>query len=89
MPISWRRGSPCGSMRDEELEPAVGEGEPEPGAEEADDEALEEELAGDAAAAGAEGGADRELLLPPLGAHEEEVRDVGAGDEQDEADARP
>ena len=35
---------------------------------------------------GAEREANRQFLLARLGAHEEQVRDVRAGDEQDEAD---
>ena len=38
------------------------------------------------AAAGADGGADRHLAAPADGAGQQQVRDVGAGDEQDEAD---
>ena len=36
--------------------------------------------------AGAERGMDRELLLTPFGADQEEIRDVRAGDEQHDAD---
>ena len=40
----------------------------------------------DPAAAGAEGGAERDLLLPNGSAGEEQVGDVGAGDQQHAAD---
>ena len=38
------------------------------------------------AAAGAERGVNRQLLLPPFGAHEEQVRDVRARDQQHDPD---
>ena len=49
-----------------------------------DAEALREELAHDPPAPGAQRGADRELLLPRRAACELEVRDVDAGDQEDE-----
>ena len=52
----------------------------------AEQQALGEQLPGDAARAGAERGMDRELLLPPFRADQEQVRDVRAGDEQHDAD---
>ena len=49
-------------------------------------ERLGEELPHQPGGAGADGGADRHLAAPADGAGEQEVRDVGAGDEQHEAD---
>ena len=49
-------------------------------------DAFGEELADDAATAGAHGGADGEFTLAAGGADEQQIGDVGAGDEQDEAD---
>ena len=49
-------------------------------------DAFGEQLADDAGAAGAHGGADGEFTLAAGGADEQQVGDVGAGDEQDEAD---
>ena len=48
-------------------------------------EALGEQLANDADAAGTHGSADGELPLAAGGTHEQQIGDVGAGDEQDEA----
>ena len=42
--------------------------------------ALRQQRAGDPAAAGAEGGTHGELLMAPFRAHQEQVRDVAAGD---------
>ena len=49
-------------------------------------DAFGEELADDAGASCAHGGADGELALAAGGADEEQVGDVGAGDEEDKAD---
>ena len=57
-------------------------------AEEAEQQALDQHLARQAAAAGADGGADGELLGPPLGPDQQQVGDVGAGDQQDDPDRR-
>ena len=66
----------------------AGRGEPEAAetAEEAEREALGQQFGGQPPPARAERRADGQLLLSPLGAHEEEVGDVGAGDEQHDAD---
>ena len=48
--------------------------------------ALGQQLPNDAAAAGADRRADRDLALAARGAHEQQVRDVGAGDQQHKAD---
>ena len=48
--------------------------------------AFGQQLADDAAAAGADRGADRDLALPAGGADQQQVGDVGAGDQQHEAD---
>ncbi len=49
-------------------------------------QAFPQQLADDLARAGAEGGLHRQLLLPRLGPHEQQVGDVGARDQQDHAD---
>ena len=51
-------------------------------------DALGEQLADDAAARAADRGADRDLAPASGRAHEQQVGDVGAGDEQDEARPR-
>src|SRR5579872_2479707 len=48
--------------------------------------AFRQELAHDADGTGSHGGADGELPLSSRGAHEQEIRHVGARDQQDEAD---
>ena len=48
--------------------------------------ALGQQLPDDASAAGADGRAQRHFTLARRGAHQQQVRDVGAGDEQDEGD---
>ena len=71
---------------DRDLDPAdapIGEGEPHEAAQQADQYALGEELPEQAQAAGAEGGAHRHLPLPHRGPREQEVRHVGAGDQED------
>ena len=64
-------------VADNEAEDAAGEGE---------HEALGEQLANDAGATSAHGGADGELALAAGGTDQEQVGDIGAGDEQNEAD---
>src|SRR5262249_7760936 len=78
---------PRGRPRDEKPEGSPGQGEPAEAADEADHDALDDELRGDAPAARAERPAQGELVPPALGAHEEQVRDIGAGDQKDRADA--
>src|SRR5580700_2574773 len=72
-----------------EIEPADAEyGEAKTGeaAKDAEEDAFDEELADDAPAGSAEGGADGHLALAGDGAAEHHVGDVGAGDEEHEAD---
>ena len=64
----------------------VGEQQSGGGAEQRQHAALGEELREDAAASGAERDAHGDLALPRFGAGEHEAGDVGAGDEQHEAD---
>ena len=62
------------------------EDEPGDAAGDGQDQALHQELAHDLAAPRAERGPDRDLLLSRRGAREQQVRDVGAGDEEHQAD---
>src|ERR1700730_9196150 len=48
-------------------------------------DAFGEKLADQMSAAGADGGTDGDFALAPGGAGEQKIRDVGAGDQQDEA----
>ena len=78
----------------EVVAPGAGEqGDGAPGKEEAEDRAgereeqvLGKELTEKAEAGGAQGAADGDLFLPGDGAREEQVGDVGAGDQEDDAD---
>ncbi len=65
------------NVAEHEAEDAAGDGK---------HHAFGEQLADDAGAAGTHGGADGEFALAAGGAHEQEIGDVGAGDEQHEAD---
>ncbi len=73
---------------DERLHAGACEHEAEQAADDREQDALGHELAQEPATAGAERGPDRELAMPVLGAGEEQVGQVGAGDQQDEADRR-
>ena len=72
--------------QDEKLPPGHGDAEAQRSADDRDDDAFRQKLAGEPPPPRSERRAQRHL---PLAAHEtgqREVRDVGAGDEQDEAD---
>ena len=71
---------------DEQLDAAVGERGADGAADQRDDQRLRHQLPGHAPGFGAEREADRQLLLPRLGAHQEQVGDVRARDQQHEAD---
>ena len=85
-PFSPMRGRSAGRDGEQRAHAGVAEDEAEDAAGEREDDAFGEQLADDAGAAGAHGGADGEFTLAAGGADEEEIGDVGAGDEQDEAD---
>ena len=70
-----------GSHGEKEPDAAVGEAEARDPAEDAEGNALEEELAREALLVGAHRGADGDFLLSAVGAYEKEVRHVGAGDQ--------
>ena len=59
---------------------------PASSAEQGEHDAFGEQLANQAPASTAERHANRDFLLPARGANEQQVRDVGARDEQDDAD---
>ncbi len=70
----------------EKAHTAEGEAEADQSSQEPEHKTLQEELTGDLATGGPQGGADRDLLLTPLGPYEEEVGYVGARDQQDYPD---
>ena len=70
-----------------EADQAPGEQDAERAAGDADDQALGDQLAREAAPRRAERGADGHFAFAGAAAREQQVRDVGAGDEEDERDA--
>jgi hypothetical protein len=74
----------CGGER-EPANAKDAEGKTESAAKHAERDTLDEQLADDAPAGGAECGADGHLTLAADGAAEHHVGDVGAGDEEDES----
>jgi hypothetical protein len=72
--------------RAQDVDAPRGQQRPEGAGDHRQDEALEHELADDAAAAGAERGAHGDLVAARGAAREQQVGDVGAGDEEDEHD---
>ena len=71
---------------DEETRADSGEQDADDTARERQDDALDEQLAEQSPATGAEGRADRHLAASALGAGEQQARDVRTGNEQHEAD---
>jgi hypothetical protein len=71
------------TQRDQELEAAPGEEEPDRPGGQGEQQALGEDGADQAPAPRRERGLDRHLPAPPLAAHDKEVGDVDAGDEED------
>ncbi len=69
----------------QEPHPPEGQREPGGGAGDGEHQALDEQLCADARGAGAETAAHRQLLLAGRGAHQHEVGDVGASDEEYQA----
>ncbi len=72
--------------RHEEMNGAPGQGQADRAAGNRQPRAFGQEVAGDAAAARAQGAAHGNLPLPGLGTDQEQVRDVGARDEQHQTD---
>ena len=86
MPISATRGSAAGPVAVSASISARATTMPRAPPSDAEDGGFGENVSDDAAAGGAERGADRELLLVGRGADEEELGDVRAGHQQDEHD---
>ncbi len=79
-------GKGAGPVGHEERHAAPRQQDPDEAAGRTEQHRLREEARGDPPRSGAHGGAHGQLLLARLGAHEEEVGDVGARDEEHEAD---
>ncbi len=77
---------PSGISSTRPLRPKYANKQPERHAADGEDQALDQQLAHEPAAAGAERRSDRHLLLARRGAGEQHVRDVAARDEQQQAD---
>ena len=75
-----------GANRRQQAQPGVGYGHAGSSAEQAQRDALQQQLARDAPSAGTERGADGKLLLASIGADQQQVGDVGAGDQHHQAD---
>ncbi len=72
--------------RHDGFEQGPGQGDAEHAAHGGERDAFGEQSAEEALARGAKGGADGDFFLARGGASHQEVRDIGAGDEQDETD---
>jgi hypothetical protein len=75
-----------GPDRDEKAKAGRRKPEADDASEDPEGHALEKDFAGELFAVGAEGGSERELLLPAIGPHEEQVGDVRTGDEEHHSD---
>ena len=73
-------------QRHQQPQRAKRQAEPDDAAQDAERDAFEQQLTGNPSRAGAERGTNRQFLLPRLGSHEEQVRDVRARDEEDQPD---
>ena len=84
--MSLTRGSSAGAILRSSPMRRLRQQDTEETARERQHPALREQRAGDSAMAGAECGPHGELLMSPFRPHQEEVGDVTAGDQQDDAD---
>ena len=74
------------SHRGQKPEPAVGDRQSTRAAQDSERDALDQQLVRDVPAPGAQRRANRELLLASFRSHQQEIGDVGAGDQQHDAD---
>ena len=84
--ISPRRGMPAGADEDQRVRRRVGEQHARDTADEREQRALDEHGSGEPGAASPERHTHGVLAAPPLRAHQKQVGDVAAGDEQHESD---
>src|ERR1051325_258219 len=75
-----------GGQRENRVQSPPADGDTKNAAAEGEHHALGQQLADQSSAFGAKCGADRELATTARGTREEQVGNVGAGDEQDESD---
>ena len=85
-PFSPTRGSPAVLTDEQRADAGPAHEQPEHAAGEREDDAFGQQLPDDAAARSADGGADRDLAPAAGRAHQQQVGDVGARDQQHEAD---
>src|SRR6266704_6817289 len=77
---------PCGSDGRKNAQRGIGEAQTNSAAEQSEKDAFEEKIGSDARAAGAQRGAHRQLLTAAFDADEQQIGDIGAGDQKDHAD---
>src|ERR1700704_5754917 len=77
---------PRGSDRGEDAQRTVGEAQADGAAEQSENDAFEEKVGSDACATGAQCGAHSQLLTAAFDADQQQVGDVGAGNQKDHAD---
>ena len=81
-PSSPIRGRPAGLTASSARTPSKAESHAENAAGQGEQHAFSQQLAHDARAAGSQCGADRELAFADGGAHQQQIGDIGAGDQQ-------
>jgi hypothetical protein len=86
MPISAERGRLSGRRGQDQASPPPGEQQADRGAAQRQQDAFRQQLAHDASAVGAQRGANGELTPSSRGARQQQIGDVGAGDDQHEPD---
>ncbi len=75
-----------GAEGDEQTQACIGDADGKHAANEPENDAFDQQLAGNARAARSERGADGKLVLARLRANKEQVGNVDAGDQHDQAD---
>src|ERR1700687_1582336 len=76
----------CGGDAREDAQRTVSETQSDSAAEQSENDAFEQEVRSDAAAARAQGGAHGQFLAAAFDADEQQISDIGTGDKEDHAD---
>src|SRR6266571_7938777 len=77
---------PCGSDGRKNAQRGIGEAQTNSAAEQSEKDAFEQKIGSDARAAGTQRATDGELLTAAFDADEQQIGDIGAGDQKDHAD---
>src|SRR6266704_375961 len=77
---------PCGSDGRKNAQRGIGEAQTNSAAEQSEKDAFEQKIGSDARAAGTQRATDGELLTAAFDADEQQIGDIGAGDQEDHAD---